>query len=127
MRLRHMIDQVAGPRSRRRWIPFGIHRFPCRAPLRSSGPAILRWLAFISVIACAPHVAAAAPSCADDGKPYDPHTLGGRVAQLAAEKLDGRVPGSAGDVTARALVRERFACLGLTPGGNDGTYEQPFV
>lgn len=66
-------------------------------------------------------------SCVEDGKPFDPHVLGERVAFLASERLGGRVPGSKGDTAARAFFIERFKCLGLTPGANDGSYEQPFV
>ena len=65
-----------------------------------------------------------APGCADDGNPFDPAVLHARVAALADPALDGRAPGTAGDRVARALVVERFACLGLTaafPG-----YVQPF-
>lgn len=49
-----------------------------------------------------------------------------RVTLLAAPDLDGRVPGTPGDARARALIAERFACLGLVPAGTDGSYEQPF-
>ena len=68
----------------------------------------------------------ASPACIDDGAPYDPAALRARVATLAAPALDGRAPGSAGDSAARAYLVERFRCLGLTPGGVDGSYEQPF-
>jgi Zn-dependent M28 family amino/carboxypeptidase len=42
------------------------------------------------------------------------------VAKLADPDLDGRAPGSDGDRAARALVKARFECLGLT------TSEQAF-
>jgi hypothetical protein len=58
--------------------------------------------------------------------PYDPTALRTRIARLAAPGLDGRAAGSGGDATARAYLVERFRCLGLTPGGTDGSYEQPF-
>jgi hypothetical protein len=63
----------------------------------------------------------------DDGAAYDADALRARVAQLAAPELDGRAAGSAGDVAARAYLVERFRCLGLTAGGADGSYEQPFA
>src|SRR5262245_25534085 len=66
-------------------------------------------------------------SCIDVGKPFDPQTLGDRVALLASTKLGGRVPGSDGDVAARKFIADQFECLGLTPGGFDKHYDQPFV
>ena len=62
-----------------------------------------------------------------DGKPFDPKTLGDRIAVLASEKLGGRVPGTEGDLAARAFIVDQFKCLGLEPGGFDGSYLQPFV
>ncbi len=67
-----------------------------------------------------------AKSCIDDGEPFDAATLRARVEQLASKKLDGRVPGTAGDRTARALIAKRFACLGLHGAGPDGAFELPF-
>jgi hypothetical protein len=66
-------------------------------------------------------------SCIHDGNPLDHTTLAGRIAFLATKELGGRVPGSAGDAAARAFIRERFACLGLTRAGDDGSYEQAFT
>jgi hypothetical protein len=65
------------------------------------------------------------PSCVD-GAPYSVDELRARVALLASPKLDGRAPGTDGDRAARAHIVERFRCLGLTAGGADGSYEQPF-
>jgi hypothetical protein len=104
------------------------------------------------VLACAPHLgpSAAAPAappgarndartsppadsapvgrgCADDGAPYDPATLRERVAYLASGELDGRAPGTPGDVAARGYLADRFRCLGLVPAGAGGSYEQPFT
>lgn len=69
----------------------------------------------------------AAISCVDDGAPYDASSLRARVAYLASTELDGRAPGTAGDTAARRYIAERFRCLGLSPGGADGSYEQPFA
>jgi aminopeptidase YwaD len=65
--------------------------------------------------------------CIDDSAPYDPSVLRERVAHLASPELDGRAAGSPGDLAARAYIAERFRCLGLTPGGDGGAYEQPFT
>jgi hypothetical protein len=63
----------------------------------------------------------------DDRAPYDPAALRARVAELAQPALDGRASGSPGDLAARKAIIDRFRCLGLVPGGADGSYEQPFV
>ncbi len=68
----------------------------------------------------------AGAACVDDSAPYDADVLRGRIAQLAAPALDGRAAGSPGDVAARAYLAEQFRCLGLTPAGTGGSYEQPF-
>lgn len=65
-------------------------------------------------------------SCVDDATPYATKVLKARLEILASKKLDGRVPGTDGDRAARAHIVERMTCLGLSPGGKDGSYEQPF-
>jgi hypothetical protein len=64
--------------------------------------------------------------CIDDGKPYDVKSLRARLTALAAPELDGRAPGTAGDKAARALIVDRFRCLGLAPAGDGDGYEQAF-
>lgn len=64
-------------------------------------------------------------SCVADAEPLTVDALRARLGQLAARELDGRAPGSDGDRAARATIVERFRCLGLSPGGDDG-YEQAF-
>lgn len=93
----------------------------------------LAWVA-ASLVACAPaHAESSAErtakpaSCITDAKPFDTSSLRARLDVLASQELGGRVPGSAGDVAVRQLIRERFACLGLAPAGDDGGYEQAFV
>ena len=53
-----------------------------------------------------------------DANPFDPKILHDRLASLAAPELDGRVPGTPGDVAARKIIEDRFACLGLVPAGD---------
>jgi hypothetical protein len=87
--------------------------------------------------AAAPNAAPAAASktepnaepkgCLDEGAPYDQKTLGANVAFLASPDLGGRVPGSDGDTTARGFIAGRMACLGLSPAGDDGGFQQAFV
>jgi len=69
---------------------------------------------------------AADPAC-DDRDPFDPAALRDRVARLAAPALDGRAPGTPGDAAARGYLAAEFACAGLVPAGDAGTYTQAFV
>jgi hypothetical protein len=71
--------------------------------------------------------ALAIPSCVDDAEPYDPAVLRDHVAFLASKALDGRAPGTEGDVAARRFIANRFRCLGLVPAGKRGSFEVPFV
>lgn len=66
------------------------------------------------------------PSCIDEGDPFATDVLRAGVEALASPTLGGRVPGTDGDAAARALVRERFACLGLSPAGDAGGFEHVF-
>src|SRR5262249_44544085 len=61
------------------------------------------------------------------GKTFDPADLEATVQYLASDELAGRLAGSPGDEAARKFVADRFACLGLTPAGADGGYQQPFM
>jgi hypothetical protein len=73
----------------------------------------------------APKPVAAVKSCVD-GKPFDETVMKEQLAFLASKQLDGRAPGTAGDRAARALIVERFRCLGLVGAGKDGAFELPF-
>jgi len=70
--------------------------------------------------AVADTVTAKDPKSCVAGKPFDEAELRTHLTALAAPELDGRKPGTAGDVAARKLVTDRFTCLGLAP------VEQPF-
>ncbi len=61
------------------------------------------------------------------GSPFDQKALGASITFLASVDLGGRVPGSDGDVVARKHIAERFECLGISPAGDDGGFEQAFV
>ena len=96
------------------------------ACLRVMLDCVIRALVLL-LLACTPAFAGDHKSCVADGKPYDVKALRARLTALAAPALDGRAPGTAGDKAARALIVERFRCLGLTPGGDGDGYEQAFA
>jgi Zn-dependent M28 family amino/carboxypeptidase len=50
----------------------------------------------------------------------------GYVVELSDDKYEGRGPGSRGDVAARAYLVEELKKLGLEPGGENGSWQQPF-
>src|SRR5579862_7609574 len=75
----------------------------------------------LALVAVLTPAVAAAESCIDDGKPYDPDVLRARIEVLASKELDGRLAGSDHDLEARRILKARMACLGLGP------FEQPFV
>ena len=47
------------------------------------------------------------------------------IEEISSDAYEGRGPGAAGDVKARAYLVQRMEDLGLEPGA-DGSYEQPF-
>jgi hypothetical protein len=57
---------------------------------------------------------------------FDVTNLESDIGYLASEELQGRAPGTEGDLAARAYIIERFLALGVQPGV-DGSFEQPFV
>lgn len=59
--------------------------------------------------------------------PFDEDLIAADLAYLASPELDGRVPGTEGDEAARAVVEERFACLGLSPLLPADAYQEPFT
>lgn len=75
----------------------------------------------------APTATQAAEGCTRDEAPFSEAAMRRDVALLAAPALDGRAPGSPGDVAARAYLAARFRCFGLTPAGDGGGFEQGFV
>ena len=58
---------------------------------------------------------------------YDEDDLTADLAYLASPELDGRYPGTQGDVEARNFIAERFSCLGLEDVGNLAGYTQSFT
>ena len=50
----------------------------------------------------------------------------GIVVEISDDRYEGRGPGSRGDEMAREYLVERMQELGLEPGGEDGSWEQPF-
>jgi hypothetical protein len=87
----------------------------------------MRLLALVLTGCAASYAAPTDTKSCVDGTPFDHKALGANVTFLASKALGGRVPGSDGDTAARKLISERFACLGLTPAGDDGSFEQAFT
>lgn len=56
----------------------------------------------------------------------DANLLRGHVRFLAHDLLEGRGPGTRGDALAQAYIASQFEAAGLKPGGEDGSYLQPF-
>jgi Zn-dependent M28 family amino/carboxypeptidase len=50
----------------------------------------------------------------------------GIVVEISDDSYEGRGPGSRGDEAARKYLAGRMEELGLLPGGEDGSWEQPF-
>ncbi len=48
------------------------------------------------------------------------------VAEIADDRYQGRGPSSVGDTLTRQYLIERMTALGLQPGGENGSWEQPF-
>ena len=74
----------------------------------------------------APVEAPAEPRCIG-ADPYTAGALRDRMDELAGVELEGRAPGTPGDRAARTRIAQRFACLGLHPGGDAGGFEQAFL
>ena len=72
----------------------------------------MKWLLALVMLCGAAH--ADDKSCIDDGKPFDQKALKSRIEFLASSDLDGRVPGTDGDKSAREHIVSRMKCLGLT-------------
>src|SRR5262245_1229047 len=51
--------------------------------------------------------------------------LTGMVRFLSSDLLEGRAPGSRGDLLARAWIQSEFERIGLRPGLGDGQWVQP--
>ena len=48
------------------------------------------------------------------------------IAEISDDAYEGRGPGAAGDDKTRNYLAKRMQELGLEPGGEDGSFEQPF-
>ena len=82
------------------------------------------------VVVCACRAASAEPASCVAGVAGDLFTkdaIHDDLAFLASKDLDGRAPGTDGDTKARTFIEDRFRCLGLTPAGDDGGFQQAFT
>ena len=76
---------------------------------------------------CISRVASADPASCVAGDAFDKTEMHDQLAFLASKELDGRAPGSDGDAKTVAFIEDRFACLGLTPGGEVGGFREAFT
>ncbi len=89
-----------------------------------------RLLALLFIFPALPVLAQAVPLTTPAEKEaahaIDANLLRGHVRFLAHDLLEGRGPGTRGDALAQAYIASQFETAGLKPGGEDGTYLQPF-
>ena len=116
---------------------------PARNPRRSTRWWRLALLALVtaSLLACGgaaedpapsaeapePEVGLNLPAGADEAaEAIDGEMLRDVVARLSDDRMKGRGPGSEGDQLAREELIAQLQDLGLEPGGEGGSWEQPF-
>lgn len=56
--------------------------------------------------------------------PIDPARLSATVRMLASDEFEGRAPGTRGEAKTVAYLSREFEALGLTPGGENGSWTQ---
>src|SRR5690349_24354941 len=66
-------------------------------------------------------------ACLVPADPFEPAVLESGIRFLSSDELGGRGPNTPGDRTTREYIESAFRCIGLVPGGADGSYQQPFV
>jgi len=72
-------------------------------------------------------LALAAPALAGESSAAVTHgEIADHVGYLASDALEGRGTGTRGERLAGDYLAERFAAYGLEPGGEDGSFYQPF-
>ena len=67
------------------------------------------------------------PALAELPPVFSERALAEHVSYLASPDLQGRGVGGEGLAQAASYIEKRFQEIGLSPGGTDGTYRQPFV
>ena len=71
-------------------------------------------------------VAGGNPTAEQASKEITADYLRGIVVEISDDRYEGRGPGSQGDDATRAYLAGRMEELGLEPGGENGSWEQPF-
>jgi aminopeptidase N len=103
---------------------------PARRLLTGGGPCSIgrASAALVSAaLASAVMVTAAWAGPADQASNLTEAGLRRAVQSLGAPEMDGRGPGSAGLEKSRDEINEAFRRIGLTPGGDGGTFLQSFI
>ena len=98
----------------------------------------------IALAGCSREAPDAAPDVAESSSPVALELSGGNAAaeqaatqiqgdymrdiiiEISDDSYEGRGPGSAGDEKARKWLAAEMAAIGLQPGGDNGSWEQPF-
>jgi Zn-dependent M28 family amino/carboxypeptidase len=108
------------------------HRVPAhRAVIHRAAAFAASFAAAASLVACATDKSGGAAGSAASAAAVD--TAAGaitaegllqHIADLSADSMEGRAPGTAGEQKAVAYMESQFKALGLKPGNPDGTYLQ---
>lgn len=81
----------------------------------------------VGAICCSSCTAAPAPPAPDSLVGISARALLADITALAADSMEGRFPGTAGDRRARAYLIRRLKEIGFEPGGENGSWEQPIT
>src|SRR5262249_50483800 len=79
---------------------------------------------FLLLVACF-LVTASLGGAADQPPEISAERIKAAVAYLASDRLEGRGPGTAGELLATEYIAAAFQKAGLKPSGGGGTYRQP--
>ena len=75
-------------------------------------------------IACLAALIGTAPALAQSSGPIAPARMSEIVRTLASAPFEGRAPGTPGETGTVSWLIDRFKALGLTPGGENGSFVQ---
>jgi Zn-dependent M28 family amino/carboxypeptidase len=97
---------------------------PCQPPWFSDKDTPVAYRFFLPLVAFI-HVSALPGGEADSAPDISSDRIKDHVAYLASDRLEGRGPGSRGEILATEYIAAEFKKAGLKPIGERGTYFQP--